>query len=112
MSENNPSCAGGANSRAGRVRAIRFEDEDLRRMKALAARWRCSEAAAVRRAVAIAAEQELSGGIHVPEAPGSSRPIWQRLMERADRVPEEEIADLPTDLAQQHDHYAYGTPKR
>ena len=27
-------------------------------------------------------------------------------------IPEEELEDLPTDLATQHDHYIYGTPKR
>ena len=27
-------------------------------------------------------------------------------------VPDEEWDKLPTDLAEQHDHYIYGTPKR
>jgi prevent-host-death family protein len=31
--------------------------------------------------------------------------IWQN-------VPEEEWEKLPTDLAEQHDHYVYGLPKR
>jgi len=42
----------------GKARAIRFADEDAERIRKLAQKWRCSEAAAVRRAVAIAAEQE------------------------------------------------------
>jgi len=27
-------------------------------------------------------------------------------------IPEEDLEDLPTDLAAQHDHYIYGIPKR
>ncbi|MBI5760600.1 MAG: antitoxin family protein [Planctomycetales bacterium] len=33
-----------------------------------------------------------------------------QLVELADQFPEN--PDLPTDLAAQHDHYLYGTPKR
>jgi predicted transcriptional regulator len=40
------------------VRSIRFDDVDLARIQALARKWRCSEAAAVRRAIAVMAEQE------------------------------------------------------
>lgn len=49
-----------------------------------------------------------------PEAatPGSSRPIWEEIAEVMSQVPEEDLAALPTDLAEQHDHYLYGTPKR
>ena len=40
----------------------------------------------------------------------------RRLLERralmAFDVPDEEWDKLPTDLAEQHDHYIYGTPKR
>ena len=32
--------------------------------------------------------------------------------ELASRIPEEELRRLPTDLAEQHDHYIYGTPKK
>jgi hypothetical protein len=42
----------------------------------------------------------------------SELPIWEKLIEIANQVPEEEIADQPTDLAEQHDHYIYGTPKK
>ena len=41
-------------------------------------------------------------------APHSSRDVLLELARKA----EEQNADLPTDLAAQHDHYLYGTPKR
>ena len=44
--------------------------------------------------------------------PGSEKPIWERILERAERIPDEEVANLPADLTEQHDHYIYGTPKR
>jgi hypothetical protein len=40
------------------------------------------------------------------------RPIWEKLAAIANQVSEEEIAAHPTDLAEQHDHYIYGTPKK
>jgi len=40
------------------------------------------------------------------------KPIWQRILERSAAIPDEEWDKLPTDLAEQHDHYLYGTPKR
>ncbi|MBR8831947.1 MAG: hypothetical protein N5P05_002554 [Chroococcopsis gigantea SAG 12.99] len=45
------------------------------------------------------------------EAP-SERPIWQLFEEVADNLPEEILADLPTDGSNHHDHYLYGNPKR
>jgi Arc/MetJ-type ribon-helix-helix transcriptional regulator len=50
-----------------------------------------------------------------PSAPSQAdvhKPIWERLLERAAAIPDEECDKLPTDLAEQHDHYLYGTPKR
>jgi HicB family len=43
---------------------------------------------------------------------GETRPIWEEIAAIMSQVPEEELATLPTDLAEQHDHYLYGTPKR
>jgi hypothetical protein len=37
--------------------------------------------------------------------------IWQDLLELSKHV-EESGVNLPEDLAEQHDHYLYGTPKR
>lgn len=48
-------------------RSIRFASADLERLRALARRWGCSEAAAARRAVALAAERELSAPAPTPE---------------------------------------------
>jgi hypothetical protein len=39
------------------------------------------------------------------------KPIWEVFAD-TDDIPEEEWEKLPTDLATQHDHYIYGTPKR
>jgi Arc/MetJ-type ribon-helix-helix transcriptional regulator len=40
------------------------------------------------------------------------KPIWERIQDLTADVPDEEWDKLPTDLAEQHDHYIYGTPKR
>ncbi|HEX8465987.1 MAG TPA: hypothetical protein VF627_15340 [Abditibacterium sp.] len=38
--------------------------------------------------------------------------IFEILIETFDDIPEEELAKLPTDGAEEHDHYLYGSPKR
>lgn len=38
--------------------------------------------------------------------------LWDLAEKFIQDLPEEEIAKLPTDGAEQHDHYIYGTPKR
>lgn len=40
------------------------------------------------------------------------KPIWQMVEELLSRIPQEVLDQLPTDGAEQHDHYIYGTPKR
>lgn len=40
------------------------------------------------------------------------QPIWEEILELTADVPDEEFDKLPTDLAEQHDHYIYGIPKR
>ena len=40
-----------------------------------------------------------------------TRTIWQKLSDLGRQV-ELEPCDLPTDLAQNHDHYLHGQPKR
>ena len=40
------------------------------------------------------------------------KPIWERILDRSAAIPDEEWDKLPTDLAEQHDHYLHGTPKR
>jgi predicted RNase H-like HicB family nuclease len=52
---------------------------------------------------------------HLPadESPQTNdRPIWETFEDFANSIPEEVLAKLPTDGAEQHDHYIYGTPKR
>ena len=44
--------------------------------------------------------------------PETRQPIWQIAQEIMADVPPEIIAQLPTDGAEQHDHYLYGIPKR
>jgi Arc/MetJ-type ribon-helix-helix transcriptional regulator len=46
------------------------------------------------------------------EAAPARKPIWERILERTAAIPDEEWDKVPTDLAEQHDHYLYGTPKR
>jgi Arc/MetJ-type ribon-helix-helix transcriptional regulator len=48
----------------------------------------------------------------VETGPQPERPIWEDILELTADVPDEEWDKLPPDLAEQHDHYIYGTPKR
>jgi hypothetical protein len=41
-----------------------------------------------------------------------AKPVWEEILELTADVPEEVWDKLPADLAEQHDHYIYGTPKR
>jgi len=47
-----------------------------------------------------------------PIAAETRKSFWQKALEASQRIPEEELARLPADLAAQVDHYIYGTPKR
>ena len=51
-------------------------------------------------------------GREQPAPASADKPVWERILERTADIPEEEWEKLPTDLAVQHDHYLYGTPKR
>ena len=42
----------------------------------------------------------------------ADKPIWEEILELTADLPDEVFKGLPTDLAEQHDHYIYGTPKR
>lgn len=46
------------------------------------------------------------------ESAASVRPIAEIFEELSSQIPLEEWAELPTDGAEQHDHYLYGSPKR
>ncbi|WP_414581674.1 hypothetical protein [Scytonema sp. PCC 10023] len=43
---------------------------------------------------------------------GTDRPIWEIAQEITQDMTEEEIRQLRSDGAEQHDHYIYGIPKR
>jgi len=40
-----------------------------------------------------------------------SRSVWDIFAQSRNRVPPQEFAQLPSDGADQHDHYLYGQPK-
>jgi len=42
----------------------------------------------------------------------SQLPIWDKIQRRMQAIPAEELAQLPSDGAAEHDHYLYGMPKR
>jgi Arc/MetJ-type ribon-helix-helix transcriptional regulator len=58
-------------------------------------------------------EQQIKTPVARQESPAPAhKPIWEVFEEITASIPEEEWAKLPTDGAEQHDHYIYGTPKR
>ncbi len=44
--------------------------------------------------------------------PREIRPIWEIIEEISSQAPPGTWDDVPTDGAEQHDHYLYGSPKR
>ncbi len=42
----------------------------------------------------------------------TSKPIWDKISDIMKDIPESELNKLPSDGAEQHDHYIYGIPKR
>ncbi len=55
------------------------------------------------------AEQAEPNGAPSPE---QVRPIWEVFENIMSDVPQEVLDALPTDAAEQHDHYIYGLPKK
>ena len=47
-----------------------------------------------------------------PHTRENARPIWEIIEELSAQVPMEEWEKLPSDGAEQHDHYLYGTSKK
>jgi len=41
----------------------------------------------------------------------AAKPIWKTFAEIVEEIPDEVIRNLPTDTAENHDHYIYGLPK-
>jgi predicted XRE-type DNA-binding protein len=50
--------------------------------------------------------------VPAPVPKTDSRPIWEVIDAIVAGVPPEEWDKVPADLAENHDHYLYGTPKR
>jgi Arc/MetJ-type ribon-helix-helix transcriptional regulator len=40
------------------------------------------------------------------------KPVWERILEKMEAVPDEVFDRIPADSSAQLDHYLYGTPKR
>lgn len=59
---------------------------------------------------AVLAEQRPEGLLLRPAK--ADKPLWQVIAEAAEALPPSVVRDWPTDGAEQHDHYLYGTPKR
>lgn len=53
------------------------------------------------------ASNEASGQGKEPQ-----KPIWEKIRERAEKIPPEVWERFPEDGASEVDHYIYGTPKR
>jgi predicted XRE-type DNA-binding protein len=76
---------------------------------------RRGELASVDSAIELLSRLHQTVSVSVGPAPKTEtrrRPIWERIAEIAAEIPPEELERLPTDLAANHDHYLYGTPKR
>jgi len=61
------------------------------------------------------AQQDAATAFAPIETPAQSpkrKPLWERAAELRRSIPDEEWAKLPTDGAEQLDHYIYGSPKR
>jgi hypothetical protein len=66
--------------------------------------------------------RELESKMAAPSSPDATaaaestiparKPVWERILERTADISDKEWDKLPTDLAEQHDHYLYGTKKR
>ncbi|MDX6384712.1 MAG: hypothetical protein QOK48_2285 [Blastocatellia bacterium] len=56
--------------------------------------------------------EELLSETEVTQGGVVARLLWEIAEEISSQVPLEEWAKLPTDGAEQHDHYLYGSPKK
>ncbi|MCW3095161.1 MAG: hypothetical protein JWL77_779 [Chthonomonadaceae bacterium] len=74
----------------------------------------------IRESLAAFAGQRLHITIRPIETPAGATPevtprkhsITDKLLAMAEEMPAEERAKMPIDLAEQHDHYLYGWPKK
>lgn len=55
-------------------------------------------------------DQPIQGQSKRPKQP-VLKPLWQRIADRANAIPDEELAKIQHDSAVNLDHYLYGAPK-
>jgi Arc/MetJ-type ribon-helix-helix transcriptional regulator len=71
-----------------------------------------SEQDAITEAVRLLRQFDPKSNLQNPDTSIPPVPAWQRLLNIMGDVPEDVFERMPTDGAEQHDHYIYGTPKR
>lgn len=71
-----------------------------------------SERAEVEHVLSRLKEEERHNGDGDEEAKQSRGDFMDRILARIEQIPEAERDKLPRDLAENHDHYLYGTPKK
>lgn len=86
---------------------VRFTAEDRKILKALNAKLGVGTAQILRLAIRRLAEIEQVGRSYVEDAV----PIWKVAADLGERIPKDEWAKVPSDLAKNVDHYLYGAPK-
>lgn len=58
-----------------------------------------------------AAAPKRSRATGAKRAPKRELALWEKIVERGKRIPAEELDPIPTDGAENLDHYLYGAPK-
>jgi hypothetical protein len=95
--------------------SFRLSAEAKRLLEALAEYLGISQASVIEQAVRQLARREglpVETGVNGTGSSGRERALWEDLVAIGQSAAEQEPTPLPADLAAQHDHYAYGTPKR
>lgn len=57
-------------------------------------------------------EEALETLVDTSEAPPPTTPIWERIVNAARAIPDDERARLPADAPENLDHYLYGAPRQ
>jgi predicted transcriptional regulator len=95
--------------------SFRLSAEAKRLLGTLAEYLGISQASVLEQAVRQLARREglpVEIGVKGTGLASQERALWEELVTIGQRAAEEDPTPLPADLAAQHDHYAYGTPKR
>lgn len=89
------------------TRSVRFPPDLWSRLETAAQQTGEPYSVVIRRALERELQEQAASA-----APRVERPIWERIDDLLADVPPEEIAALPVDGSEQHDHYITGSPKR